>query len=206
MNIFFLFQCPVEAAEALCLAHMKMIVESVQLMYTAHHLHGAEFADHPADLKVYRKTHTSHPMALWVASSVANYRWLHTHATALAARYARLWPGKTHASAQHLPWLATPPAAQSRDKYHLHEKLPLSALATVHAPHGCIGAPLCFGPDADVVAACTVTAPGGRNLTASYQRYYAHKKVVFKRPMRFEPAPRKSIAKRRGLNELVQNA
>ena len=207
MNIFFLFQCPVEAAEALCLAHMKMIVESVQLLYTAHHLHGAEFADHPADLKIYRKTHASHPMALWVASSVPNYRWLHAHATALAARYARLWPGRTHASAQHLPWLATPPAAQSRDKYHLHEKLPLSALATVNPPHGCIGAPLCFGPDADVVAACTVVTPGGRDLTASYQRYYAHKKAAFKRPMRFEPAPRKTIAKRRGLKKLrIKNA
>ena len=167
MNIFFLFQCPVEAAEALCLAHMKMIVESVQLLYTAHHLHGADFASHPADLKVYRKTHSGHPMALWVASSVPNYRWLHAHATALAARYARLWPGKTHASSLHLPWLATPPATLPHDKHHLHDNLPLTSLATVHPPDGCIGAPLCFGQDAAVVAACTVVTPDGRDLTGS---------------------------------------
>ena len=84
--------------------------------------------------------------------------------------------------------------------------MPGDGVITGIAPIGCIGAPLCFGPDADVVAACTVTAPGGRDLTASYQRYYAHKKEVFKRPMRFEPAPRKSIAKRRGLKELIRNA
>ena len=212
MNIFFLFQCPVEAAEALCLAHMKMIVESVQLLYTAHHLHGADFASHPADLKVYRKTHSGHPMALWVASSVPNYRWLHAHATALAARYARLWPGKTHASSLHLPWLATPPATLPHDKHHLHDNLPLTSLATVHPPDGCIGAPLCFGKDADVVAACTVVTPDGRDLTGSYGKYYyVHKPTVFKRPMTYEPAPpraaapRKTIAKSRRRQPRTRN-
>ena len=108
MNIFFLFQCPVEAAEALCLAHMKMIVESVQLLYTAHHLHGADFVSFFGRPCVPQDA-LRPSMALWVASSVPN-PWLHAHATALAARYARLWPGKTHASSLHLPWLATPPA------------------------------------------------------------------------------------------------
>ena len=184
MNIFFLFQCPIKSAEALCIAHMKMIVESVQLLYTAHHLHGADFASHPVDLKVYRKTHSGHPMALWVASSVPNYRWLHAHAKALAARYARLWPGKTHASALHLPWLATPPATLSPDKHHLHEKLPLASLATVNPPDGCVGAPLCF--DDDAMAACRFETPDGVDVTTSYQHYYLYKvDYSFKRPMRF---------------------
>lgn len=70
MNIFYLDQDVKKCAQAHCDKHVvKMILESAQLLSTAHHVLGGNGA-------VYKKTHENHPCAIWVRESRANYYWL----------------------------------------------------------------------------------------------------------------------------------
>ena len=181
MQIFFLATCPVDAARQQCDQHVvKMLLESAQLLYGAHHRLDADFDDWPDDAAPYKATHLAHPDALWTASCVQNYRWLHRHACALADEYTTRF-NKTHATARHLPLLATPPESLSLGKRSNPFGL---ELATVNPPDGCVGAPLCF--DDDAMAACRFETPDGVDVTTSYQHYYLYKvDYSFKRPMRF---------------------
>jgi len=84
VNIFYLDESPKLAATYQCDRHVvKMIVETAQLLFTAHH----ELC--PADLPsgVYKPTHVNHPCAKWVRSSAANYEWTKEHLTALLDEY-----------------------------------------------------------------------------------------------------------------------
>jgi hypothetical protein len=85
MNIFYLDDSPYVSATAMTDKHVvKMIVESAQLLSTAHHiLDGAS-----AIPNIYRKTHSNHPSAIWVRESVHNYQWLVNHLQALLTEYA----------------------------------------------------------------------------------------------------------------------
>ena len=113
MNIFFVATCCNQAARAQCDKHViKMLLEAVQLMYTAHHVEGTFDERHDCPHTPYRKTHQNHPMAQWARSCVQNYRWLHGHACALADEYTRRF-GRVHGCEQHLAWLATPPETLS---------------------------------------------------------------------------------------------
>ena len=72
MNIFVLDADPKLSAQAHCDKHVvKMILESAQLMCTAHHLHPSGNYNIP-----YKKTHVNHPCAKWVRNSKSNYLWL----------------------------------------------------------------------------------------------------------------------------------
>ena len=81
MNIFYLSRSPVEAAKMQCDKHVvKMILETAQLLSTAHHeLDGASVA--------YKPTHKNHPSAVWVRSSSDHYRWTVAHLEALGSEY-----------------------------------------------------------------------------------------------------------------------
>ena len=183
MQIFFLATNPVDAARQQCDQHViKMLLESAQLLFAAHHRLDADFADWPGDMTPYKATHTKHPDALWAASCIQNYRWLHRHACALADEYTTRF-NKTHATTRHLPLLATPPESLSLDKRSNPFQL---NLATIHPPDGCVGAPLCF--DEDATAACRFETPDGVDVVTSYQHYYLRKAETFKRPMRFTDA------------------
>ena len=81
MNIFYLDQDPKRAAEYHCDKHViKMILESAQLLCTAHRvLDGEEFV-HPFpefDSVLYKATHVKHPSGIWVRQSADNYTWLY---------------------------------------------------------------------------------------------------------------------------------
>ena len=94
MNIFVLDLDPKLAAESQCNKHVpKMIVESVQLLCTAH----------PASIAPYKHTHVNHPCAKWVRQSLANYNWLVLHSFALCDEYTKRF-GKIHATEQHVIW------------------------------------------------------------------------------------------------------
>jgi len=70
MNIFYLHQVASAAAEMHCDKHVgKMLIETCQLLATAHHTHGNGLA------VSYRPTHVNHPCALWVRSSKLHYEW-----------------------------------------------------------------------------------------------------------------------------------
>ena len=72
MNIFYLNSDPVVAAEKQYNKHVvKMILESAQLLCSAHHMLDSEI-DVP-----YKLTHKNHPSAVWTRRSLQNYAWLH---------------------------------------------------------------------------------------------------------------------------------
>ena len=88
MNVFFLAEDPSAAAHAQCDKHVvKMILETGQLLSTAHHLCG--------DGGPYKVTHQKHPSAVWARQSTGNYRWLYAHLMALGDAYTLRY-GKVH--------------------------------------------------------------------------------------------------------------
>lgn len=106
MNVFYVNDCPVQAAREHCVVHIrKMIVEYAQLLSTAHHLINPE-----SDLTkvIYRKTHFNHPSAVWVRESRAHYQWVYTCATELCRLYS-FRTGKSHATTKVLDKLVNPP-------------------------------------------------------------------------------------------------
>ena len=83
MNIFVVDHDPFVAAKMLCDKHVvKMILETAQLLSTAHHLTGS-----PLACKLYKMTHKNHPSAVWVRSSKGNYRWALAHLKGLLKEY-----------------------------------------------------------------------------------------------------------------------
>jgi hypothetical protein len=102
MNIFYVDDDPKQAAQALVDNHVvKMILESCQLLSTAHRvLDGKEIIDTSGkrkkkkyvlpphiDNKIYQATHINHPSAKWVRESTGNYDWLFKHTVALLEEY-----------------------------------------------------------------------------------------------------------------------
>ena len=100
MNIFFLDNEPHLAAQYQCDKHVvKMILESAQLLCTAHHLAPCwELPD-----KFYKATHINHPCSKWVRERTANYCWLGCHAFALCNEYTYRY-NKIHASKPIIEW------------------------------------------------------------------------------------------------------
>lgn len=73
MNIFFLDTDPRLAAQYHFDIHVgKMVLESAQLLSTAHH----ELKS-PISSKLYRPTHVNHPCSKWLRESSDNYMWLY---------------------------------------------------------------------------------------------------------------------------------
>ena len=102
MNIFFLHFNPTKAAEYHCDKHVvKMILETAQLLYTAHWVEARMNLPQNA----YKKTHMNHPCAIWVRESLANYMWLCELGLALCAEYTYRY-GRVHKTTDHLHWLS----------------------------------------------------------------------------------------------------
>ena len=102
MNIFVLHFLPRIAAEMHCDKHVvKMILETAQLLYSAHHLAGG-----PLPEGAYKKTHVNHPCAIWVRDSAANYMWLCELGFWLCREYQyRYGQDKVHKTEHHIVWL-----------------------------------------------------------------------------------------------------
>lgn len=116
MNIFVLDPSPVLAAQLQCDKHVvKMIVESAQMLSTAHRMldgkPGIDVRTDPIsgksrrikiwtldgsiDSKMYAAVHTGHPCTVWTMMSDANYRWHYDHFVALCDEYTHRY-GKVH--------------------------------------------------------------------------------------------------------------
>ena len=92
MNIFYLDKCPVKAAQLQYNKHVvKMILESAQMLCTAHHHYGN------GDNVPYKKAHYNHPSTIWVRQNSIHYDWLYDHMIALGDEYTKRY-GKTHLS------------------------------------------------------------------------------------------------------------
>jgi len=90
MNIFYLHKDPVEAAKLQYNKHVvKMILESAQMLCTAHHHYGN------GDKVPYKKAHYNHPSTIWVRENVYNYMWLYRHMLALGDEYTKRY-GRQH--------------------------------------------------------------------------------------------------------------
>jgi hypothetical protein len=96
MNIFYLDEDPKLCAQYHCDRHcVKMIIEGVQLLSTAHWMTGGEAP--------YKKTHVNHPSNKWVRESLSNYVWLCDMTMELCKEYTHRY-GKRHKTQQHLEW------------------------------------------------------------------------------------------------------
>ena len=91
MNIFYLDKDPVKAAQVQYNKHVvKMILESAQMLCTAHRYYGNEDV-------TYKTAHLNHPSTIWCRQNKYNYMWLYRHMIALGNEYTKRY-GKTHMS------------------------------------------------------------------------------------------------------------
>lgn len=104
MNIFILDNNPMIAAQYHCNKHvLKMIVESAQLLSTAHHIHSLN-----PNPQLYKQTHTNHPCAKWVRENNQNYQWTFQLFVELLKEYTFRY-GKVHACSKLLSILDKTP-------------------------------------------------------------------------------------------------
>ena len=94
MNVFYLDKHPRLAAEYQCDKHVvKMVLETAQLLSTAHRVLGV--VDRRADAFLYKATHINHPCSIWVRSEPDQYRWTFDHFCFLLQEYYYRY-GKIH--------------------------------------------------------------------------------------------------------------
>lgn len=124
MNIFVLDQNPKLAAQMHCDRHVvKMILESAQLLSTAHRLlDGVLYQgksnsgraakrwliDDDRETHVYQATHINHPCAVWVRECDANYKWLYNLFIELNEEYTHRYK-KVHKCMTMAPQLQSAP-------------------------------------------------------------------------------------------------
>ena len=111
MNIFFLDTDPRLAAQAHADKHVnKMIIETAQLLSTAHHL-CPDTEPHP---DLYKVTHQNHPSARWVRESGANYWWTYKLFVELCTEYTHRYYKRhatyirLHIALSRIPWSLFP--------------------------------------------------------------------------------------------------
>ena len=107
MNIFYLDECPDKAARLQYNKHVvKMILESAQMLCTAHHCYGDKYQ---VENVPYKQAHLNHPSTVWTRRSKSTYMWLYNHMMALGDEYTKRY-GKTHLSITKCKdFLAIPP-------------------------------------------------------------------------------------------------
>ena len=95
MNIFYLHKDPREAARLQYNKHVvKMILESAQMLCTAHHCYGDSWQKENVP---YKQAHLNHPSTIWARRSKATYMWLFKHMMGLGYEYWLRY-GKQHLS------------------------------------------------------------------------------------------------------------
>ncbi len=125
MNLFILDKDPVKAAQLQCDKHVvKMIVESAQMLSTAHRMLDGKLVKAPSksgktnvkawilpddrEQVLYKAVHMNHPCTVWTMKSNNNYTWHWVHFSALCDEYTYRY-GKVHATdallREKLKWL-----------------------------------------------------------------------------------------------------
>jgi len=108
MNIFYLSHDTHECAMFHCDKHVvKMILETAQLLCTAHHYHN-NYKPTPFTNYLYKATHKNHPSAIWVRSDEYNYLWTYSLFNDLCREYERRF-GKIHKTWIKLGYLLSIP-------------------------------------------------------------------------------------------------
>jgi hypothetical protein len=102
MNLFFLDTDPKKCAEYHCDKHVvKMLLELVQLLYTAHHLLNSDNLpnDHYKQI-----SNPKHPTSIWTRLCVENYNYTSELAIYLCNEYTLRY-NKVHKCEKHAIWL-----------------------------------------------------------------------------------------------------
>lgn len=112
MNIFFLHHDPAKEASYVYYKHkVKMILESAQMLCTAHHAFGN------GDNVPYKKVHLNHPSSIWVRENKHHYYWLYQHMLALGDEYTKRY-NKIHLTIiKCAEALLHPPSAMPTKKF-----------------------------------------------------------------------------------------
>lgn len=114
MNLFILDKDPVKAAQLQCDKHVvKMIVESAQMLSTAHRMLDGELERRPSksgkttvkywklpderENTLYKAVHMHHPCTVWTMESATNYEWHYAHFRALSEEFEYRY-NKSHSS------------------------------------------------------------------------------------------------------------
>ena len=109
MNIFALSRSPRQSAMYHGDKHViKMILESCQMLYTAHWCTGSSLESAPLaknGQRGYKAAHKNHPCTKWVRERRENYVWTTRLALALADEYEFRW-GRIHGCKEHAVWLS----------------------------------------------------------------------------------------------------
>ena len=112
MNIFYLDEDPYVAAQMCCNKHMsKMIIESAQMLSTAHRMldgvvekrssvSGKRMVNYYRlpdwrENVLYKAVHFNHPCNQWIRETSSNYDWLYQHFIGLGKEYERRY-GRKH--------------------------------------------------------------------------------------------------------------
>lgn len=125
MNIFYLHHNTNKCARWHCDKHVvKMILETAQLLYTAHWVLAA-LANMKPDLATAPPPKTrpddrgymsirnpKHPCAIWVRESLDHYKWLCELGLALCVEFRHRFGDKAHSCERHLVWLFYHPPKQ----------------------------------------------------------------------------------------------
>jgi len=97
MNIFVLDSNVILCAQYHNDKHViKMILETAQLLCSAHWVNGTEAP--------YKKTHVNHPCSIWVRESISNYKWLCNLGKELCKEYTYR-RGRRHKTEDVIHWL-----------------------------------------------------------------------------------------------------
>ena len=167
MNIFYLDKDPVKAAEYSCDKHVvKMILESAQMLSTAHRVQDGQVVigtsktgrkrttyKHPnsnMDQILYGAGWLRHPSCIWVMDSAYNYNWLYQHMMALGDEYTKRYDKKHLTIVKLGDLLKSPPKNAKVNK---------------------------IGTDATPAMPDECKVPG--DVVESYRRYYIMKKRRF---------------------------
>ena len=104
MNLFFLDVDPKKCAIYHCDKHVvKMILELVQMMYTAHHK--LETPKDKLPVNYYRPFNPQHQTAVWIRLCVENYTYAAKVAVHLAEEYTFRY-NRVHSCEFHARWLS----------------------------------------------------------------------------------------------------
>lgn len=125
MNIFYLDSSPKLAAQYHCDKHVvKMILESAQLLSTAHRVldgvqgvrvsaSGRKIKDWALpdyrDSILYKATHVNHPSAIWTRQSLSHYKWLEDLFVELCKEYTYRYAKVHMCESKLVDLLALPP-------------------------------------------------------------------------------------------------
>jgi hypothetical protein len=119
MNIFFLHRIARLAAKYHCNKHVvKMILETAQLLSSAHHQLDPERGTQLAKAKtIYKPSHANHPCAIWTRETSENYKWLCQLGQELCKEYTARY-GKVHKTDPMIKWFSRNlPSSIPKGKY-----------------------------------------------------------------------------------------